>query len=89
MSSYDQVNDTCKKSRKYFKNKKEKLSYTDKIVNMTEEIVTLDKEKNGALISLDHAQSELDNIRNGRAVKLKDGVFYSHGVRKCYMDISP
>ena len=35
--------DTCKKSRKYFKNKKEKLSYADKIVNLTEEIVTLDK----------------------------------------------
>ena len=44
--------------------------------------MTLDKEKNGALILLDNAQIELEDIRNGRPVKLKDGVFYSHDIRK-------
>ena len=88
ISSCEQERDTCKKSRKYFKNKREKLTCTDKIVNLTEEIVTLDKEKNGAPILLDHAQSELEDIRNGHAVKLKDGVFYSHDVRKCYMNLT-
>ena len=57
ISPCEQERYTCKKSRKYFKNKKEKLGYTDKIVNLTVEIVTLDKEKNGALILIDHAQS--------------------------------
>ena len=41
------------------------------------------------VILLDHAQSELEDIRNGRAVKLTDGVFYLHDVQGRYMDILP
>ena len=60
-----------------------KLTHGQYTVSNYEQIMTLDKEKNGALILLDHAQNEHEDIRNGRAMKLKDGVFYSHDIRKC------